>query len=200
MNHHKNFNAPPSKQNYCQLIDWINKYHTHTTKLFKTLSQTKIDYLNFKLIWDFFCQQKKCSVEGFMTCGKSSYKEKVFLSQRIKADCLERQVETEIMDSVMGPAVYDSRIRPSGINGTGRTTEFSFHPQQSPVKRKWSVAPSIEWVNSKPRHISDGATFVYVNVFVRSFSAINDVKMVSSGLLISQPSISHHSPGCSFIL
>ena len=135
-----------------------------------------------------------------MTCVKPSKKEKVLLSQRIKADCLERQVETEIMDSVMGPAVYDSRIRPSGINGTGRTTAFSFYPQQSPVKRKWSVAPSIEWVNSKPRHISDGATFVYVNVFVRSFSAINDVKMVSSGLLISQPSISHHSPGCSFIL
>ena len=71
-----------------------------------------------------------------MTCVKPSKKEKVLLSQRIKADCLERQVETEIMDSVMGPAVYDSRIRPSGINGTGRTTEFSFHPQQSPVKRK----------------------------------------------------------------
>jgi len=52
-----------------------------------------------------------------------------------------RQVETDILDSVMGPSVYDSRIRPSGINGT------------------------------------DGATFVYVNVFVRSFSAINDVKM-----------------------
>ena len=29
----------------------------------------------------------------------------------------------------------------------------------------------------------DGATFVYVNVFVRSFSAINDVKMV--GFLLS---------------
>ena len=28
-------------------------------------------------------------------------------------------------------------------------------------------------------HVLDGATFVYVNVFVRSFSAINDVKMVS---------------------
>ena len=30
-----------------------------------------------------------------------------------------RQQETEIIDSVMGPAVYDSRIRPSGINQTG---------------------------------------------------------------------------------
>ena len=75
-----------------------------------------------------------------MTCVKPSKKEKVLLSQCIKADCLERQVETEIMDSVMGPAVYDSRIRPSGINGTGRTTAFSFYPQQSPVERKYSVA------------------------------------------------------------
>ena len=30
--------------------------------------------------------------------------------------------ETKILDSVMGPAVYDSRIRPAGINGTGETT------------------------------------------------------------------------------
>ena len=42
----------------------------------------------------------------------------------------DRQVETEILDSVMGPAVYDSRIRPSGINGTGRKTSFSFYVQQ----------------------------------------------------------------------
>ena len=62
-----------------------------------------------------------------MTCVKSSNEEKVFLSQHIKAASLERQVETEIMDSVMGPAVYDSRIRPSGINGTGRGTSFGFH-------------------------------------------------------------------------
>jgi hypothetical protein len=25
----------------------------------------------------------------------------------------------EILDMIMGPAVYDSRIRPAGINGTG---------------------------------------------------------------------------------
>ena len=33
-------------------------------------------------------------------------------------------------------------------------------------------------------HFLDGATFVYVNVFVRSFSAINDVKMVSIFVLL----------------
>ena len=30
-----------------------------------------------------------------------------------------RAEEKKILDSVMGPAVYDSRIRPAGINGTG---------------------------------------------------------------------------------
>ena len=30
-----------------------------------------------------------------------------------------RAEEKRILDSVMGPAVYDSRIRPAGINGTG---------------------------------------------------------------------------------
>jgi len=52
-----------------------------------------------------------------------------------------RAEEKKILDTVMGPSVYDSRIRPAGINGT------------------------------------DAATFVYVNIFVRSFSKIDDVKM-----------------------
>ena len=30
-----------------------------------------------------------------------------------------RKEEAKILDSVMGATVYDSRIRPSGINGTG---------------------------------------------------------------------------------
>merc|ERR1719189_2036087 len=58
-----------------------------------------------------------------------------------KAKTNFRAEEKKILDSVMGPAVYDSRIRPSGINGT------------------------------------DSATLVYVNIFVRSFSKIDDVKM-----------------------
>jgi len=52
-----------------------------------------------------------------------------------------REEEKKILDSVLGPAVYDKRIRPSGINST------------------------------------DAATLVDVNIFVRSFSAIDDVKM-----------------------
>ena len=31
-----------------------------------------------------------------------------------------RQEEKKILDLIMGPKVYDSRIRPAGINGTGR--------------------------------------------------------------------------------
>ena len=30
-----------------------------------------------------------------------------------------RQEEKKILDRIMGPKVYDSRIRPSGLNGTG---------------------------------------------------------------------------------
>lgn len=52
-----------------------------------------------------------------------------------------RQEEKKILDSVLGPEVYDKRIRPSGLNST------------------------------------DSATLVTVNIFVRSFSSIDDVKM-----------------------
>merc|ERR1711874_241129 len=52
-----------------------------------------------------------------------------------------RLEEKKILDTIMGQDVYDSRIRPAGMNGT------------------------------------DKATFVYVNIFVRSFSKIDDVKM-----------------------
>ena len=47
-----------------------------------------------------------------------------------------RQVETEILDSVMGPAVYDSRIRPSGINGSGKKTSIGFYVQQRRAERE----------------------------------------------------------------
>ena len=53
-----------------------------------------------------------------------------------------RQEEKKILDTVMGSTVYDSRIRPNGMNDT------------------------------------DAATLVTVNLFVRSFSKIDDVKMV----------------------
>jgi len=52
-----------------------------------------------------------------------------------------RQEEKKILDSVLGPEVYDKRIRPSGLNST------------------------------------DSATLVTVNIFIRSFSNIDDVKM-----------------------
>jgi len=52
-----------------------------------------------------------------------------------------RQIEKQILDDVLGPEVYDARIRPAGENTT------------------------------------DGPSMVYVNIFVRSFSKIDDVKM-----------------------
>ena len=53
-----------------------------------------------------------------------------------------RQVEKKILDEILGPEVYDTRLRPPGQNK------------------------------------SMTATLVYVNIFVRDFSAISDVTMV----------------------
>ena len=41
-----------------------------------------------------------------------------------------REEEKKILDSILGKDVYDNRIRPSGLNGTGKTVRFrtfSFH-------------------------------------------------------------------------
>lgn len=60
---------------------------------------------------------------------------------RPKEEVNYRQVEKKVLDEILGPKVYDPRIRPAGENGT------------------------------------DAATMVYVNIFFRSFSKIDDVKM-----------------------
>ncbi|TRY69062.1 hypothetical protein TCAL_04138, partial [Tigriopus californicus] len=52
-----------------------------------------------------------------------------------------REEEKKILDSILGPEVYDKRIRPSGLNGT------------------------------------DAATIIVVNLYIRSFAKIDDVKM-----------------------
>lgn len=31
-----------------------------------------------------------------------------------------RQKEKEVLDQILGPGSYDARIRPSGVNGTGK--------------------------------------------------------------------------------
>lgn len=38
-----------------------------------------------------------------------------------------REEEKKILDSVLGPSVYDKRIRPSGINSTGKCTDSVYH-------------------------------------------------------------------------
>ena len=38
-----------------------------------------------------------------------------------------REEEKKILDSVLGPSVYDKRIRPSGINSTGKYTDSVHH-------------------------------------------------------------------------
>lgn len=35
-----------------------------------------------------------------------------------------REKEKKILDQILGQGKYDARIRPSGINGTGKLTSF----------------------------------------------------------------------------
>lgn len=72
-----------------------------------------------------------------------------------------RQIEKKILDDVLSPDLYDPRIRPAGLNTTGRAYYWTFLFQ---IFNHFVI--------------SDGPSLVYVNVFVRSFSSIDDVKMV----------------------
>ncbi|XP_071044107.1 glutamate-gated chloride channel-like isoform X2 [Parasteatoda tepidariorum] len=62
---------------------------------------------------------------AILVCGKANF----------------RQIEKKILDSIIGPGRYDSRIRPHGINNT------------------------------------DGPALVRVNIYIRSISEIDDVRM-----------------------
>ena len=50
------------------------------------------------------------------------------------------------------------------------------------------------YIESKNLFSSDAATFVYVNIFVRSFSKIDDVKMVSGSDSLQHLHISEQPP------
>lgn len=74
-----------------------------------------------------------------------------------------REEEKRILDSILGRDVYDNRIRPSGLNGTGMTTT-----RLKPTK-------ILIFFGLFP----DAATIIVVNLYIRSFAKIDDVKMVS---------------------
>ena len=42
-----------------------------------------------------------------------------FTALELHTICYFREEEKKIIDTVMGPRVYDARIRPSGVNATG---------------------------------------------------------------------------------
>ena len=51
-----------------------------------------------------------------------------------------REEEKKILDSVMGPEVYDKRIRPSGLNSTGKkSSNFKPLPFQFPNPENYEV-------------------------------------------------------------
>ena len=75
-----------------------------------------------------------------------------------------REEEKRILDSILGRDVYDNRIRPSGLNGTGNAV-FSIHTH-------------LDFLYFEC--IADAATIIVVNLYIRSFAKIDDVKMVNS--------------------
>jgi len=74
-----------------------------------------------------------------------------------------REEEKRILDSILGRDVYDNRIRPSGRNGT--------------VMRE--VGEDVFKSRIKPSSCNgtDAATIIVVNLYIRSFAKIDDVKM-----------------------
>lgn len=45
-----------------------------------------------------------------------------------------RQKEKEVLDQILGPGSYDARIRPSGVNGTGKLYNLKPHHYTSEYK------------------------------------------------------------------
>ncbi len=48
-----------------------------------------------------------------------------------------REEEKKILDSILGKDVYDNRIRPSGLNGTGKCLSYVF------LKLAYFLTPNI---------------------------------------------------------
>ena len=46
-----------------------------------------------------------------------------------------RQEEKKILDSVLGPEVYDKRIRPSGLNSTGKPMHCIYATEVQNLKK-----------------------------------------------------------------
>lgn len=51
------------------------------------------------------------------------YSKSIFSCANIKINFREK--EKEVLDQILGPGRYDARIRPSGVNGTGKCTHRS---------------------------------------------------------------------------
>jgi hypothetical protein len=76
-----------------------------------------------------------------------------------------RQAEKKILDEILGKNIYDSRLRPPGLN---ESCKNSVHKMKHHSFLLFSAS----------------ATYVHVNIFVRDFIEISDVKMVRHELTI----------------
>jgi len=103
-----------------------------------------------------------------------------------------REEEKKILDSILGKDVYDNRIRPSGHNGTGmkffmwkKSCKFflmSAHLGTKNMIVLFLYDNVFMWQKRKVFNmffvLPDAATIIVVNLYIRSFAKIDDVKMV----------------------
>jgi len=60
----------------------------------------------------------------FLTSAVDDIFTRRYMQPPVKEETNYRRIEKEILDSIIGKGVYDSRIRPSGVNGTEMHQEF----------------------------------------------------------------------------
>merc|ERR1711936_230359 len=82
-----------------------------------------------------------------------------------------RQLEKLILDNILGSKAYDPRMRPAGVNSTAKLREKFC--QRGTENWSWKMCESAKSGLTN----TEDATLVSVNIFVRGFSKIDDVKM-----------------------
>ena len=83
-----------------------------------------------------------------------------------------REKEKEILDQIIGSDRYDSRIRPAGmLNDTSKEKKTVFCTVFSLTSRKSSIY-NVRYI------FIDAPVKIKINLYVRSISRIDDVKMV----------------------
>ncbi|KAL4705219.1 hypothetical protein ACJJTC_000217, partial [Scirpophaga incertulas] len=89
-----------------------------------------------------------------------------------------REKEKQILDQILGPGRYDARIRPSGINGTGRLKYLTL----TEANRVWM--PDLFFSNEKEGHFHN---IIMPNVYIRIFPNGTVLYSIRISLTLSCP-------------